>query len=392
MSLPHSMAESSDATPLRVAILADAVHDHLKGNAAGRPDGYAASWLPSCADALLEEKGLEITWVSLVRGLKARRELHLGPHRFIELPAFPVSLDTRLGYRVARHRLLAELGSQTFDLVHCWGAESPYPSVIGHTSCPAILSLNGILGTLNARGLLPPGGWWQCQAVHEALWLRKADAVIAESQWTRGEILKQVPAARVGIIPYGVHPSFYRLNWEPDSGHPYLFFAGTLSENKGIDLLIDALELLPERRWTCRIAGDGPLRGPMQSRKVPGVEWLGSLAWPAYQDILRKASCIVLPTRADSHPNVIKEARVVGLPVITTREGGQADYLLHGQNSWLLDELTPSSLARTLDQWMVDPAFLRKAGGIGHSEDRARFESSKTADGFASFYRSIARL
>jgi glycosyltransferase involved in cell wall biosynthesis len=377
--------------PLKVAILADAVFDSLGGAAKGRPDGLAASWLPSSAGALLEREDLEIIWISLVRGLKGRGEEKSGRHHFIELPAFPVSIDTWLNYRVARRRLLSELRALQVDLVHCWGSESPYPSVIGHTDRPTVISLNGILAGLKRRGLLPDGIWWQRQAGHETRWLSQVDAVIAESRWTEAEVRKTVPAARTFAASYGVHSSFYQLAREADRGSPYLLFAGTLSHAKGVDLLLDALTLLPDRKWICRIAGDGPMRDQLKSRGIPGVEWLGSLAWPAYQEVLRHASALVLPTRADSHPNVVKEARVVGIPVITTRQGGQADYLRDGENACLLDEPDAAALAAALDRWMNDPAALQAAGLIGNAEDRERFDSRETARNFADIYREVAR-
>jgi glycosyltransferase involved in cell wall biosynthesis len=376
--------------PLKVALLADAVLSSLDRGATGRPDGSAASWLPSCAEALTNREDLEITWISLVRGLSHRRESSRGRHRFIELPAFPVSVDTWLGYRVARRKLLTEIRVAAPDLVHVWGSESPYPSVLGFLSCPAVLSLNGILATLNGLNLLPTGRWWQRQAAFERVWLKQADAILVESEWTQKEVRSRLGEAKTFLAPYGVHPSFYGLEPSPDLETPYLLFAGTLSQGKGLDLLLDALELLSDRRWVCRIAGDGPLRATLISRRIPGVEWLGSLAWPEYQEVLRRASCLVLPTRADSHPNVVKEARVVGLPIITTRQGGQADYLIEGENALLLDHPDAASLARAMDAWMRDPQLLRATGEKGHREDRRRFESSATAAAFAGAYHAVA--
>ena len=374
---------------LKVAVLADAVYGSLGGRAEGRPDGSAASWLPSCADALLQREDLEITWISLVRRPGSRREYLRGRHRFIELPAFSVSIDTLLHYRVARRRLLREIAAVSPDLVHCWATESPYPSVLGHTGCPAVISLNGFLGTLNSLKLLPAGRWWQRQARHETRWLRQADAVMVESSWTEEEVKRQVPEARIFRATYGVHPSFYQLVREPEPNPPYALFSGTLSRGKGADLLIEALALLPDRKWICRIAGSGPLEQELKSRGVRGVEWLGSLAWPVYQEVLRRASCLVLPTRADSHPNVVKEARVVGLPVITTCQGGQRDYLLDGHNAVLLDQPDAVALAAALDKWMSAPNLLQAAGDIGRQEDRERFESGKTADAFAACYHRV---
>lgn len=52
---------------------------------------------------------------------------------------------------------------------------------------------------------------------------------------------------------------------------------------------------------------------------------------------MAKAWFIVLPTRADTSPNVVKEARVIGMPVITTRNGGQASYLRDAEDGYFVE-------------------------------------------------------
>lgn len=375
---------------MRVAILADAVFDQLGGSASGRPDGRAATWLPAFADELLREEGISVLWLSLSRHLPAPRENVLGRHRFVELPGPPARVDTLLSYRWARTKLLGVLRREPIDVLHCWGTELAYPSVLGGVAKPSLLSLNGVIASLVARDVLPAGWWWERQAGHEKRWLQKADRIAVESQWAAGEVSKVAPGVPTSIIPYGVHPSFYPLTWEPDPEDPYVLFAGTLSRGKGLDVLLDALALLPDRRWSCRIAGDGPLAGELEKRGLPRVMALGSLDWPKYQDALRKAWMMVLPTRADAHPNVIKEARVLGLPLLASAEGGHCGFLKDGGNAWILPDLTPRALAEQLDRCMGDLKALKAAGAVNHPEDRSLFESRRCAGEFAAVYREMA--
>jgi glycosyltransferase involved in cell wall biosynthesis len=375
---------------VRVAILADAVFDQLGGSASGRPDGRAATWLPAFADELLRQEGISVLWLSLSRHLPAPCENALGQHRFVELPGPPVSVDTWLSYRLARSRLLDVLRGESIDVLHCWGSESAYPSVLGAIAKPSLLSLNGVIASLVSRDVLPEGRWWKRQAAHERRWLPKADRVAVESRWAAEEVGKVAPGVATSIIPYGVHPSFYPLTWEPDPEDPYVLFAGTLSRGKGLDVLLDALALLPDRSWSCRIAGDGPLAGELEKRALPRVSALGSLDWPQYQEVLRKAWMLVLPTRADAHPNVIKEARVLGLPVLASAEGGHSGFLSDGGNSWILPDLTPRALAEQLDRRMADLSALKAAGAVNHAGDRQLFESRRCAVEFATLYREMA--
>lgn len=375
---------------LRVAILADPVFDHLTGKANGRPLGNEASWLPAIADRLLDQASLTIHWISLARDLREKRLFESGRHRFIEIPAFPKSLDTWVSYRVARRRLLNALGNTPYDLVHCWGSESPYPSVLGHTGLPTLLSMNGILGHLFKLGALPDSAWWKRQARHEEKWLTRADHITVESEWAALALAGLGRTEAVSVLPYGVNPSFYQLTWDPDFEHPYILFAGTLCHGKGFDTLMEALKQLPARNWTCKVAGDGPLRDALLSSGIPNCQWLGQLAWSEYRGILARAALMVLPTRGDSHPNVIKEARVVGLPVITTEAGGQAEYLAPGGNCNFTKVGDSRDLAGLIDTHMSHPERWRAAGAIHHPEDRQALDCNLTAQRLAELYHQLS--
>jgi glycosyltransferase involved in cell wall biosynthesis len=313
----------------------------------------------------------------------------MGPHCFRELSRFPVMIDTWFNYHFARARLHSALRRHPCDVVHCWGTESPYPSVLGWSGARTLLAMNGVLNSLATRNVLPEGWWWKRQVRHEARWLGRADAVSVESKWAAAEAQKVVPSVPVSIVPYGVDPAFFATRWEPDRENPYLLFAGTLCRGKGFDTLISALERLGTRTWTCKVAGQGPLYHPAMRRRLARMEWLGSLRWEDYREVLRHASCLVLPTRADSNPNVIKEARVVGLPVVTTSEGGQADYLRDRENSWLIAPGDAAELAAVLHACMSEPLALTRVGRIGWEEDRNRFESRQTVSRFMALYRSL---
>lgn len=375
----------------RVAILADPIWDSIAG-VSGRGDGQAATWLPQFARFLFQSDDLHVSWVSLRRGLKVRRTRNIDGHSLIELPGYPITLDVPTGYRLARASLLAELGRIQPDVVHCWGTERPYPAVLGMQPAPGLLSMNGILGELRERKALPEGWKWHLQQCHEKRWLRRADIVVVESEWAGQAVRRIAPASKIETIHYGVHPSFYAIEWHPEPDAPKLLFAGTAVGGKGLDVLIDALQILHERDWVCEIAGDGPLRAPLQALGTAKTEWLGTLGWQDYQHHLAKAWALVLPTLADSNPNVVKEARVVGLPIVTTAFGGQAEYLIHGTNSIVLDQLDPAKLAGALRELMSRGINgITAMGAHGHEADRERFRPEKTVHAFKKLYRNMSK-
>ena len=50
---------------------------------------------------------------------------------------------------------------------------------------------------------------------------------------------------------------------------------------------------------------------------------------------LETATLLLMPTRADTSPNAVKEAVVAGLPVVAASVGGIPDYVVDGKNGLL---------------------------------------------------------
>ena len=87
------------------------------------------------------------------------------------------------------------------------------------------------------------------------------------------------------------------------------------------------------------------------------------------------ATVAVLPTRADTSPNAVKEAVVAGVPVVSTRVGGVVDYVWPGENGFLCDPGDVAGLTTALKQAAEHPLFSQ--GRVSASAwDRARSDLS----------------
>jgi hypothetical protein len=115
------------------------------------------------------------------------------------------------GYPFARKALLGELKSLNSDLLHIWGTELAYASVLGHTKLPTLLSMQGILTEYDRIGSFKEDWHMRLQSQHERIWLPLANWVSSESQWGISKVLKIAASAHTSQVEYGVHPSFYSL-------------------------------------------------------------------------------------------------------------------------------------------------------------------------------------
>ena len=137
------------------------------------------------------------------------------------------------------------------------------------------------------------------------------------------------------------------------------------------------------------MAGSGPLE--KQEGSPPNIKWLGRLNRAQVIEKMSKAWCLVLPTRADTSPNVVKESRVIGLPVVTTPCGGQSDYIHDGRNGYLVEPGDIPNLTDRLHRLLSDYNFCVARGKDGWESDRAMFRTDLTAEKFRQLYRDVYR-
>lgn len=382
--MPHSKP--------KIVVIADFPWSFLTQGATGRGGGQGAPWLMQLAQEFTQfANEFEIHWISLdVRMPKGEDEcVEWGNQWFHRIWRGKLTIDLLLAYRPSKSSLLRKLNELQPDLVHCWGSERPFGIVFNHVKVPTILSMQGMLTAYKAINALPPGFQWKIIAAFEPHFIKSADVVTAESQWGIDMVKEIDPNAKTYQVEYGVNLGFYEIPYAPDCDEPYALFVGSLDKRKGLDLLMDAMATIRDCGWRLKIAGDGPLKDMVINARLPNVEFLGLLKWDAIQAQLAGARCLVLPTKADTSPNVVKEARVIGLPVVTTRHGGQSCYVLDGVNGLIVDPLNSDGLAKCLSCVMEDPAYAKKLGAANHEKDRAYFLPVNTAKGFVQIYNDL---
>ena len=157
----------------------------------------------------------------------------------------------------------------------------------------------------------------------------------ASSRWSDGLELAEATQAIAGM-QVGFLPSTRRITGksiEPrKTVGPYrLLFLGRWHSNKGVDLLLDALQLLDESDWArieaIEIHGGGPLdaqvRVGVQALQAAGrpVELGGFLGRDAAESAILRADWLLIPSRIESIPIIFSDAMKLGCPVVSTPVG-----------------------------------------------------------------------
>lgn len=126
------------------------------------------------------------------------------------------------------------------------------------------------------------------------------------------------------------------LAFEPGDRSDYFLFAGRLSYEKGIDILLDCFA--NNRDLTLVIAGDGPEKSNLLNRirDIPTIRYMGLRTKAEVIALMKRCRALIFPSRwYEGLPLTIIEALSTGTPVIAARLGAMPEMIRDGYNGFL---------------------------------------------------------
>ncbi len=171
---------------------------------------------------------------------------------------------------------------------------------------------------------------------------------------------------------------------------PILLFAGHLHQEKGVQCLLEASRQIriPHKVW---IAGDGwmidRLKELAKDISDGMIEFLGWVAQKRLLDLYRKAAVLVMPSLCPETFGLSGlEALGCGTPVVAFDVGGISDWLIDGQNGFLVPVGNVKELAYRIEQLLRNPELANEMGRNGSALVRERFSSENHLRGLLSIY------
>jgi glycosyltransferase involved in cell wall biosynthesis len=249
--------------------------------------------------------------------------------------------------------------------------------------------MQGILSYYALKNRMPTRSY--LQAILELFILWKAEKVTTESEWGRNVVLRRNPFAKVELVEYGVQQVFFQTKWEPEEKKPFALFVGGISPRKGIQDLVGAFRdpKLSGSELVVIGGGEGEWSENLQRGAPSNIRWMGRKTAEETAQHMSKAWCLVLPTRADTSPNVVKEARVIGLPVITTQNGGQASYVRDGEDGYFVECGDVNGLIEKIGKVLGCFAKAKEMGEKGKTGFRDLFLAKNTSENFFKLYKKM---
>jgi glycosyltransferase involved in cell wall biosynthesis len=176
---------------------------------------------------------------------------------------------------------------------------------------------------------------------------RAVDASIVLSEFARTKLIASgLPPQRVYLKPNFVAPD----PGERSGSGGYLVYVGRLTQDKGIETLLDAWNLADDLP-NLRIAGPGPLADVVEAaaRSNPRIEYLGLVPPSEIQGILGDATFSIIPSmNYEGFPKAIVESFAVGTPVIASKIGSLIELIEPARTGFLFEAGNPASLAQAV--------------------------------------------
>ena len=400
VSLPDVADEDMgfSAAVMRVCLVYDCLFPHTVGG--------AERWYRSLAERLAAD-GHQVTYLTLrqwerdedpgvegvdVRVVGPRMELYDGPGHRRVLPPLVFGMGV-LGH-LLRH-------GRRYDVVHT--CSFPYFSLLAAAAVAPVHRYRIAVDWFEVWSrhyweeyLGRAGGWvgWRVQRLCARVPQRAFCFSRLYARRLRTEGLRGEPTILAGIYEGPRTPKEVR------PAEPVVVFAGRHIPEKRVPAIVPAIGRLRDRLPGIRalILGDGPDR-PLVQRLVHEqglediVEVPGFVATEEVDDAIRRALCMVLPSRREGYGLVVVEAAAGGTPsvVVAGEDNAAVELIEEGVNGVVAPSPSPEDLAAAIAAVSEGGERMRRSTIDWFSENARRLSVEQSLTQVLEVYgRSIA--
>lgn len=329
-------------TKRKIAILADfpiGLIDH------SHPEvkGHYTVWLVALFDSFKDQDDFEIHWVTLSKNVQKVQCKKFCNQYFHIIPRARVTIGLYSFYWYDRYHVAQTLKKIQPDLVHAWGTEDCYGLCGKDFKGRKLFSTQGLLRACCQLGSMST--YFQHQSLYEPRTFRAYRWITTESPWGAEWIKRDAPSANPIIWRYTVERRF----WDRERSltpYPSCLFGGTDSLIKNVDTLIRAFSRPELSHIQLNLAGVNPKRRKNLPANIHPLGYIDDRDEMA--KLISETWCLVLPSFADADPNIVREARIMSVPVICSTQCGAKQYVEEGKSGYIHEPLDEDKIVSSV--------------------------------------------
>jgi glycosyltransferase involved in cell wall biosynthesis len=233
-------------------------------------------------------------------------------------------------------------------------------------------------------------------AAHRFLstWRTHVDAFIALSEHSGAKFVEGgIPEQKLFVKPNFLEDAAAPLLLPSDSN--VVLFVGRISEEKGLELLLDAWrDVRRKAQGTLRIVGGGSLRGQLEQQarcyglSASEVQFTGELPYSEVMGEIGRARALVLPSLCfENCPRTLLEAFCNGRPAIVPNRGSLDELVRHEQTGLKFAAGNQHRLSDVLVRLLSSSAEVNAWGANARVEYLSRYTPTASFEKLMQIYQ-----
>jgi len=174
-------------------------------------------------------------------------------------------------------------------------------------------------------------------------------------------------------------------------------YAGRLTKDKGIDLLIESFQKLHEMNSDLKLLliGDFESSDPLKQESENIIHQHPSIIYVPYTDGMDHyyslMDLFILPTYREGFSNVSIEAQSMGVPVVTFDSTGASDTVEHGKTGLITESKSVDGLVKAIGELIRNDTKRKEMARVSRGYIAENFDRNLMHQKLLNFYNSIKK-
>ncbi len=279
----------------------------------------------------------------------------------LEVPHIPIKNLKNPSFAVFSS-LKGILSRNDFDIVHGFNIPSAYAMKFAKGK-KKVLTLHGVFGvhisTLHSKPVS------SVAKIAESQVLKWPDGFTTDSKATQ-KAYKEQTGLDFEVLPSAIDTNKFHSIPSVEKTENQVVFLGRETHEKGIDILKNA-----------------------ESQIHGKVVYCNNLPWEEAMKILKSSQVLVVPSRRDSLPTVIKEAFYLKVPVVGANIDGIPELIQDNGNGLLVPTENPQKLAEAVNSLLDDKIKAKTLADAGYEFVKKNLTWDVVLPRFIKFYENL---